>query len=315
MFKFAKTLTSIVLLAGLAIPCLADEPKDISGMAPMGPMSHSIVTITDAKTKSDDARLNILTITPKGPKYSPVTVLNWSDTEAPGQNASDLEAICPVPDVPFHYYLFESGYWKGGSGRCFEIVLHHHPEFGWVGDVLRVIYPTIKPTDGTTEDHLQIEGATALRDGEETVFIMLGLRGDKNNPGQLVMTRLEHDKLIELERKTIDLHKFLPNGRSCSDIVLQGIAPNKFAVLVSGCEDLGDNGPFRSVICKVGEVEILADGYKLFTHAPKLIHKIDGLKVEALCNTPRFIEGSKISIGTDDENFKPVFRPLPENEK
>lgn len=306
--KFSLALCSTVLALGLAVPALAD-PADISGMTNLN--QNAIITVSDVKTKSDKPRLHILQVKEdKGAKFLPIEITAWDvDGNSSAQKASDLEAICQVPGRPYHFYAFESGYWKGGSGRAFEIEVGHDPYSGWIARVVNVFNPFPMPADGMTPDHLQIEGCAALQDGQQNTYIFLGLRGDSDHPGQLVVTRLENNKLVELERTNIDLREFLNGGRSCSDLNFQPNGENRFRILSVGTTDEGDLGPFDSVICEVGTVELKDKGYKLsMRKEPVQNYRISGLKVESLCSY--FGENSDLCIGTDDEAFHVVFRPL-----
>ncbi|MGM9991347.1 MAG: hypothetical protein ACI376_00630 [Candidatus Bruticola sp.] len=307
--KLSLTLCSAALLFSLSAPAIAD-PSDISGMANLN--QNSLVTVSDVKAKSEKPRLHILQVKDdKGVKFQPIEVLAWDiNGDNSVQKASDLEAICQVPGRPYHFYAFESGYWKGGAGRAFELEIGHDPYVGWMARVVNVFHPFPEPEDGTTADHLQIEGCAALQDGQQNTYIFLGLRGDSDHPGQLVVKRLEGDVLTEIERKDIDLRSFFKGGRSCSDLNLQPMGVNKFRVLSVGTIDKGDLGPFDSVICEVGTIELQNKGYKLSMHnKPIDKYRFSGLKVESLCGY--FGENANLCIGTDDEAYQVVFRPLP----
>ncbi|MGM9998669.1 MAG: hypothetical protein ACI38Q_04665 [Candidatus Bruticola sp.] len=309
MSKFSLAICSAALACILATPALAD-PSDISGMTNFN--QNSIVTISDVKAKSEKPRLHILHIKEeKGTTFLPIEVSAWDISgDSSVQRASDLEAICQVPGRPYHFYTFESGYWKGGAGRAFELEVGHDPYSGWIARVVNVFYPFPEPQDGTTADHLQIEGCASLQDGQQNTYIFLGLRGDSDHPGQLVVGRLEGSVFTEIERKNIDLRSFFNGGRSCSDLNLQPMGINKFRILSVGTIDKGDLGPFDSVICEIGTVELQDKGYKLSMHKkPIEKYRINGLKVESLCSY--FGENSDLCIGTDDEAYHVVFRPLP----
>ena len=74
--------------------------------------------------------------------------------------------------------------------------------------------------------------------------------------------------------------------------------------------DEGDNGPFRSVIYRVGQVTTgVTPPVNL---APSLVPDwiVDGLKVEALAAPAAAVPASVLSVGTDDENYGGVWRPL-----
>lgn len=315
MSKFSAIVSGLILLSGLSVPAIAkDGPDDLSGIAPFH--DRTMVTVCDAKAKSEKPRLHLVTLSAKGASYIPVEIEYWSpDHQEEVQRASDLEAICQVPGKAGSFYAFESGYWKGGSGRAFEIAIHHDPERGWVGDVVRVFHPFAKPADGTTAGHLQIEGATAFQDGAGQQYLFLGLRGDENNAGQLVIEKLTDGEVSETERHSIDLHDLVPEGRSCSELMLLQSADNEYSIICSGCVDSSDVGPFTSTVCDLGTVEILENGYRLsLKEKPVELAHIDGFKVESLTIVYDDQGRRYICVGTDDESFAPIFRLLPRKE-
>ena len=65
-----------------------------------------------------------------------------------------------------------------------------------------------------------------------------------------------------------------------------------------------DNGPFRSVVLKIGTMG--ADGLVL-DEAPAVIAEVDGFKTESVVAAG---EPPQLFIGTDDENYGGVLRPL-----
>lgn len=313
MSKFSTALAGLVLCVACAIPAQAD-PSDISGMAKLGP--QSFVTVTDAKAKSEKPRFHVLTLDAKGVHYLPVSIDSWLPDATQDDKLTrsrDLEAICQVPGQPNTYFALESGYWKKSGGRAFVVRFEHHPLQGWQAIVEDIFQPLPQPASGETEDAQQIEGAAAVRDGEETTFLLLGLRGNKETPGQLILGQLDKDlKFKELARHEIDLRPFTNNGRSCSDLALQPVAPNKYLVLFAAANDHGDLGPFYSSICRVGTLEIKPQGVNLDLDAePHEIYRLDGLKVEAICPSLPSDDQPQLFIGTDDESFAPVFRALP----
>jgi len=290
-------------LAFAATPALAQGPAEFSGMARFG--AHRLLVISDAKADSPEARLGILSLEGKAPRMLPVEVEDWGDGRA-----SDLEACCPVPGTDDEFLLAESGWWKGRGGRLFRMKLVHHPDRGWTGQVLSVCRPLPVPSDGSTPSALQIEGMGAILDPQGRLFVVLGLRGGPEGPGSLLWGTLDQETFLLAGKRDFSAHAEVPKSRSCADLQLveEGDA---FRVLTVVSTDPSDRGPFRSAVLDVGFFVPQADGFA-FRHAPnRVLWRLEGLKVEALAPTPEALEGSQFCIGTDDESFGGIFRPLP----
>ena len=74
-----------------------------------------------------------------------------------------------------------------------------------------------------------------------------------------------------------------------------------------GLADDPDNGPFRSVVHRIGRV---GGGRPVLDAKPEVLAVLDGVKVESLAVRER--DGRReLFIGTDDENYGGILRPLP----
>ncbi len=81
----------------------------------------------------------------------------------------------------------------------------------------------------------------------------------------------------------------------------------------ASCHDSGDdNGPFRSVVWRIGRMTVDAEGNPVVDLGePVRLATLDGLKVESLAIRESEEQGRQLFIGTDDENHGGVIRLLP----
>lgn len=292
-------LVGVLLLA--AGPARAQGTPEMSGMARFGP--DALLVISDAKGSSPAPRASVLRLTGGKPLVSPVIVDDWK-----GDPPSDLEACCPVPGTSHDFFLAESGWWKDQAGRIFRLRLSHDPARGWVGTVVSSFHPFPSPPGGSTPDPEQVEGMAAVLSPSGRIGLLLGRRGSGEQPGRLVWGTLEGETFSPAGEAPLDLREFVPGGRGCGDLSLVE-EKGTWKVLSVAASDPGDQGPFRSVVCEVGTLG--AGGMRFVPSSPKLLWQLDGLKVEALAPTPAGFGGSPFCVGTDDENYGGIWRPLP----
>lgn len=303
MRRYLSFLALGAWLAFAAAPALAQGPVEFSGMARFG--RHGLLVVSDAKADSSKARLGILSLAGKSPRMLPVEVEDWGDGRA-----SDLESCCPVPGTDDEFLLAESGWWKGRGGRLFRVKLVHHPDRGWTGRVLSVCQPFPLPSEGSTPSPLQVEGIGALLDSRGCLFVVLGLRGGPEGPGSLVWGTWEQEAFVRSGQCDFSTHVEVPTSRSCADLQLvpEGDA---FRVLTVAATDPSDQGPFRSAILEIGHFVPRGGSFTFQKAQNRVLWWLEGLKVEALAPTPAALEGSQFCIGTDDEVYGGIFRPLP----
>lgn len=280
----------------------ADGLDEISGAEYFD--SNSVVIVSDAKRASEKPRLYMAVFTKNKTRYIPVPVSGW---ETSGTRPDDLEAICDVPGEPGYYYAAESGFFQGQGGRIFRLHVFKDDdgEYRATSEGSFLPFPLAEP-EYSTPSRLQIEGMEALAHPKTGEILLLGLRGSAKHPGTLLWGQLRDGKFIIAGHCSIDLRTVI-QGRSISDLHLVENHGN-YDVLSVATADPGDNGPFESAICLVGSF----DPVKLmFTPCePKVIHHLDGLKIEAVGSTPEFIKNSHMFYGTDDEAFGGFIRPL-----
>jgi hypothetical protein len=294
----------------------------ISGMVKVAPNQFLVVH----DTKGPGPRLGVIDVQANGPRYQVIDNLDWPSKE-PLPN--DLEGICAMPQRPGEYLIVESGFYKSKYGRVLRIRYPGRSVSG--AEYVGSFRPFDPPADGDTPKHEQIEGiASVVHDG--TAALLFALRGSASNPNQGLPGQLIWGTLADIDKPN---PRFLENGR-CSlstDVIANRGAADLFVrpsgvgsaniweVLSVATVDPHDNpqpddldlGPFLSAVylagtlsvSSSGNIEFIANGSTL-----NVLWHIQGLKVEALAAPADLIPLSALSVATDDETYKGIWRPL-----
>lgn len=270
----------------------------ISGMARFD--NNRYLIVHDTKDPKTASRFGLLNISKQGVlDYEPVPV-DWSEQK---WRASDLESVCALPGRPSEYLAAESGYWKNRYGRVFHLeIVKRAGE--WAGKIIGLMQ--------LPEDTDNIEGIACFERDQRTIYLVLGERGGslKNPKGKLRFGYLDLSSYrFNMEGEYLVSPPSIWNDQSdkrdISDLLLDQ-SGNLWGV---GAQDQGDHGPFRSIVYLIGKVEIGDVTTIKMAKNPEVGHRIDGLKVEALSES--MLSGSEFSIGTDDEIYGGIWRPLP----
>lgn len=229
--------------------------------------------------------------------------VTWQEIDIlfPGPNtiSSDLESACRIP---------------GNKGFLFA-------ESGQEGDPYRrIFYATYDNDSLQIKSHIvwpvkvkNVEATEVCQLGDRLVFLYAeraeGHKSTKLRWALLSLDPFEIGEFDEITYEGID-----PIGEGARPIVAMDIDSEGFIYIVSAYDSGDNNGPFRSVVWRVGK--IIADEMdnpQVILNENKRIANLDGLKVESL--TIREMDDEKeIFIGTDDENYGGIIRLLPESE-
>ncbi|MGE0490043.1 MAG: hypothetical protein AB7S38_12625 [Vulcanimicrobiota bacterium] len=124
-----------------------------------------------------------------------------------------------------------------------------------------------------------------------------GAGGGNGQPGELIWGPLALDPMRfgPTQVRALDLgdHRL----RACSDLLW-----HRGELLCVASYDPGNLGPFQSFVYSLGKRDWQVDPQRLWV--------LDGLKVEALA--PCSLPGSELCVGTDDEDYQGIWRPLGE---
>ena len=278
-----------------------------SGLALIEPNRYLVVH--DAKVYEDKPRLGILAIQASGPVYTPLRIVEWMDPDGP---ANDLESACALSDRPGEFLVAESGYWEKKYGRVFHVRLS-----GETGQVVRAYKLPLLADSNPKKTGDNFEGLACVRHADGRYLLLLGERGGSElyPSGRLRWGSLDlrSSSLEWAERGTASIEVTAPGPwpagtkkRDIADLYLD----NEGTLWASATADQGDNGPFRSVIFRIGTVSPGAVPPVKLTGPVVADWILDGMKVEALAAPATAAPGSVLSVGTDDENFGGVWRPL-----
>ena len=224
------------------------------------------------------------------------------DVKFPGEEGrpSDMESACRLPDGQ-GFLLCESGQEGDEDRRIFHGVLEEN----------RL---TIKSFTRWPVKIKNVEGTEVCRVGDQNYF--------------LYAERAESQPATQLRWATFDLEgwkfgEFSQVEFKCPDPVGQGARPivgididdDGLIYIVAAHDPDSDDGPYRSTAWKIGRITAPSKGNaQVQLEKPQRIGTFDGLKAE--CISVRTTEAGKkeVFIGTDDEHYGGILRPLPQRE-
>jgi len=267
---------------------------DVSGMAWI--RDDLFLVIQDAKNPETLPRACLLEV-PTGPAG-----IFWKplDVQFPEYNANDLEGIARIPGTD-RFILAESTEElaeKPYSGRLFLGELR--------GESLEIIDLVRWPLK--TEN---IEGTAIARVGERLLLLFAERAHGRNSTG-IHMADLRLSPL-RLEQVILGGTFTCPypcgeNARPVSAIAVDA----SHNIYVASAEDPDDdNGPFASAVYSIGK--LVQEGPVVtmrLDENPRLIARLDGMKVEGLTIRERSGKPRELFVGLDDENYGGTVRPI-----
>ncbi|PIF00651.1 MAG: hypothetical protein CR994_04635 [Maribacter sp.] len=291
-----------------AMPQVLKKSGGSSGMEQIGDCSY--LAVYDVKRNSKGVRLALIKVREDSLSVAPIQIDTWDKKGI----SSDLESICAIPDKDNEYLIAESGNWQGKLGRIFHIKVDTLELSANVLGSVKI--PMLYRNDfDLTGD--QYEAISCLPYGKNKRIVILGKRGgSKKTPNGIVrwgvLNIQEHSFKMDGEG-IIGIPVNVPGNwtntatkRSITDFHLdqEGI------IWASASEDLGDTGPFYSIIYKLGRTNPL-DKEKPFTIFKdiNIAKDVNGFKIEALSGPCKNILGTH-SFGTEDEIYGGVWRPI-----
>jgi hypothetical protein len=276
---------------------LQNNNLDISGLAWVE--GNTFLAVHDSKypEEKDRPRVSLVTL----PESAEGVLWKTLSIEWPGPlgPAADLESIARIPGTN-SYLLVESGEGVHAGQRYLRAFLVK------VGNSQVVL-----ESYATLPDRLKnIEGSAVARIGDRLVFVCAE-RGDHRPRTEVFWTDLQ---LRPLKFGPLKSAYFQPIGFSGKDRrPISAIDADSHGRLyvASAYDPNDDNGPFRSVIWRIGRLHADRRGVRLVLRATvQKLATLDGLKVESLAIRER--EGKiELFAGTDDENYGSALRPIP----
>jgi hypothetical protein len=270
---------------------------DLSGLAWID--GDRFLAVHDAKNPAEKERPRVSFVwLPKsldGISWQPIKI-EW---QSPLGISNDLESIARIPSTQ-QFLLIESGDESFAGQQCKRIFL------------VELQHQNVKVLSVTNLPAVKnIEGATVARLGNRLFFIFAE-RADHRPATYIQWAELQ---LAPFALSTLQQVRFSPvgfTGRNWRPV--SAIESDKQGRLfVSSAFDTDDdNGPFRSVIWRIGQIKLRSDRRStiILKAVPERLAILDGLKVESLAI--REMAGKlELFAGTDDENYGATIRPIP----
>ncbi|MGH2414078.1 MAG: hypothetical protein ACRDEA_10380 [Microcystaceae cyanobacterium] len=274
---------------------LTGSLPDISGLAWIE--NDTFIAVHDAKNpkNSDRPRVSLMWLSKssEGILWQPVS-LNWPEPLGLG---SDLESIARIPNSQY-FLLAESGDKK----QFFRIFLTEY----------RQHQLAIKSFIEWPISVENVEGTAVARIGKNLIFLYAE-RADSQSSTKIrwATLTLQPLKIGSFQEVTVinpELSQSNVRPVSAMEVDSEGRL-----YIASAFDPNIDNGPFRSSIWQIGEIK-LAENSKpqvILSEKPQHLATLDGFKVEGITVREKANGQGEIFIGTDDENYGGVLRPLP----
>lgn len=270
---------------------------DLSGMAWVE--DDLFIGIHDAKHNPE--KYNWPRVSFVRPPRSELHGVIWKslDLKFPGPEgrSSDMESACRVPGGKAFLFA-ESGQEGEHDRRIFYAVYNN----GMLQIESHIVWPV---------DIKNVEATEVCRVGDRMVFMYAeradSLPSTKLRWAALSLNPLKIGQFEEITYKGVD-----PVGKGARPIVALDIDSDGFIYIVSAYDSGSDDGPYRSVVWRIGRMIADKDGnpqVRLGKH--KRLANLDGLKVESIAVREPGEGGKQIYVGTDDEHYGGIIRLLP----
>lgn len=309
IFSFVKIALSAAILIGFATSILANPSgvirastlPDLSGLAWV--KDDLFISVHDAKRNSEKKywpRVSLVRL----PK-SELEGVTWQslDIEFPGPDgpSSDLESVSRIPGGRGFLFV-ESGQEGEGARRIFFAV--------YSNDTLKI--ESQVPWPVPVEN---VEATEVCQVGQQLVFLYAeraeGLAATKIKWATLSLHPLEFGLFKEVIYEGID-----PVGKGARPIVALAVDTDGFIYSASAYDPGNDEGPFRSVAWRIGQMIADKNGNpQVQLGESKRLATLDGLKVESITVRESENGGKQVFVGTDDEHYGGIIRLLPSVEE
>jgi hypothetical protein len=275
----------------------ASTLPDISGLAWIS--GDQFLAVHDAKNPQDRPRVTLVEL-PKsqaGLIRQPVEV-SWPE---PHGLSSDLESAARIPGTSL-ILLLESGSAKRSGTTFRRIFLVEHRDSRL--EILDVVDWPVAVKN--------VEGAAVARIGEQLIFLFAE-RAEGQPSTQLRWASLTLRPLAFGSFQEVTFTPPDPTGPHARPVSAIEIDEAGRIYVASAVDPGNDNGPFRSVIWRLGRMEADGSGRPraILDDRPQRLASLDGLKVEGLALREKADGDPDIFFGTDDENYGGILRLVP----
>jgi hypothetical protein len=156
-----------------------------------------------------------------------------------------------------------------------------------------------------------VEATAVCRVGNQLVFLYAE-RADSLPSTRLRWAELSLNPLKIGEFQEVTYEGVDPAGKGARPIVALDVDSDGFIYIVSAYDSGSDDGPYRSVVWRIGRMIAEEDGNPQVRLGETVqLANLDGLKVESIAIRETDEGGKQIFVGTDDEHFGGIIRLLP----
>ena len=274
--------------------------------------STTFVGIYDIKSFADGPRVVVMkTIEDQPLEIIPILIEDWNDPEG---KPSDLESICRIGDEGNQFLMAEAGTWQGGYGRIFHLTIDTSDFSGKVLGIAKLPFKYDNDFDAVGD---QYEGMACIPLNEQSVILLLAERGGSEHfPlgilrwGILDLNSYSMTFSVEgMEGITIDAPGHWLDPSKKRDITALHI-DDQDRIWASASQDLGDSGPFYSVIYQLGHLTRNSPSPIDVNEDLEIWREISGFKIEALSGPSALVPNSRLSFATEDESFGGNWRAI-----
>ena len=277
--------------------------------------SHYLA-VHDELAHESGARISVLEVTAEqNVVVTPVRPATWKHGEG---RSNDLEGVCAIPKHDGEFLLVEAGHYDGDFGRLFHVKVDITKSTYQVEVLYAFDLPEFDSKGELDPAGDEIEGIACATRSDGKTLVILGERGGSSvyTEGLLrwVVIDLTAPGVLQFSAagfagKTVDAPgRWSDPARNRDISALHLDSDNNLWAAAS--EDLGDSGPFKSIVYKVAEVSADDPDPIQIAGSFSVSHTVDGFKVESLAAPTTQAEGSVFAIGTEDEAFGGVWRAL-----
>ena len=267
---------------------------DLSGLAWIG--GDEFLAVHDSKNNPrsrDWPRVSVLNLSHSG--YEGVVWRHMGiDFTGRGGVSSDLESVCRLPGGR-GFLICESGQEIGAEARIFHVTrrresIEIRSHVQWPEKITNVEASEVCEVAGDLvfvyAERAESEGSTWIRWAKLSV--------DPWHFGEFSAALYKGRGRVAREGRPIAAMEIDDEG----------------AIYIASTNDPGDNGPFRSVIWRIGRM-VNRDGPTVQLGDAQQIARLDGVKVESLTLRTSADGDRDLYFGSDDEHFGGILRRLP----
>jgi hypothetical protein len=304
-----RVLHEVIFLYATILTCLLTSPVDAQELA----KASTLPDLSGMAWIEDDLFLGVHDAKRNPEKYNwpRVSIVRLPESELQGVSwrslnlkfpgpegrSSDLESVSRIPGGKAFLFA-ESGQEGEDDRRIFYSVYDN----GMLQIESHILWPV---------DIRNVEATEVCRVGNRLVFLYAeradSLPATKLRWATLSLSPLKIDKFKEITYKGID-----PVGKGARPIVALDVDRDGFIYIVSAYDSGNDDGPYRSVVWRIGKMIAGEDGNPQVELGENIrLANLDGLKVESITVREPTEGGKQIYVGTDDEHYGGILRLLP----